>query len=75
MYVSHQLDVHDTDDSLLDLRGNRNLIIICCINIGVLYPGTKLYYMWRNRQRAKVWDAMTSEVCLNPILQHRQITD
>ncbi|KAH7917923.1 allantoate permease [Leucogyrophana mollusca] len=42
-------------------RGNRTLIIICSINVLVLYPGTKAYYIWRNRQRAKIWDAMTPE--------------
>lgn len=40
-------------------RGNKILIIICSVNICVLYPATKAYYIWRNRQRAKVWDAMT----------------
>ncbi|KAH0834881.1 allantoate permease [Lanmaoa asiatica] len=40
-------------------RGNRILIIICTVNLLVLYPGTKAYYLWRNRQRAKIWDAMT----------------
>ncbi|KAG9311672.1 allantoate permease [Chiua virens] len=42
-------------------QGNRTLIIICCVNLLVLYPGTKLYYMWRNRQRSRIWDAMTTE--------------
>ncbi|KAF8551765.1 allantoate permease [Imleria badia] len=42
-------------------RGNRILIIICLVNVLVLYPGTKAYYIWRNRQRAKIWDAMTPE--------------
>ncbi|KAI6046795.1 allantoate permease [Pisolithus marmoratus] len=42
-------------------RGNRILIVICCINIGVLYPGTKAYYIWRNRQRDKIWNVMTVE--------------
>ncbi|KAG1795331.1 allantoate permease [Suillus plorans] len=42
-------------------HGNEILIIICCINICFLYPGTKAYYIWRNRQRAKIWDAMTTE--------------
>ncbi|KAH7882334.1 allantoate permease [Phlebopus sp. FC_14] len=42
-------------------RGNKILIIICCFNLVVLYPGTKAYYVWRNRQRAKIWDAMTPE--------------
>ncbi|KAF8553375.1 allantoate permease [Imleria badia] len=42
-------------------RGNRILIIICLVNVFLLYPGTKAYYIWRNRQRAKIWDAMTPE--------------
>ncbi|KAG2111794.1 allantoate permease [Suillus cothurnatus] len=42
-------------------RGNKILIIICCVNVCVLYPGTKAYYIWRNRQRAKIWNAMTTE--------------
>ncbi|KAH7910952.1 allantoate permease [Hygrophoropsis aurantiaca] len=42
-------------------HGNFILIVICSINLLVLYPGTKAYYIWRNRQRAKIWDAMTSE--------------
>ena len=44
-----------------DEQGNRILIIICSVNILLFYPGTKAYYMWRNRQRAKIWDAMTPE--------------
>ena len=44
-----------------DERGNKILIIICFVNVLLIYPGTKAYYMWRNRQRAKIWDAMTSE--------------
>jgi hypothetical protein len=48
---------------LLDLRGNRALIAINCVNIILVYPGTKMYYIWRNKQRAKIWDAMTPEVC------------
>ncbi|KAI6159985.1 allantoate permease [Pisolithus thermaeus] len=42
-------------------RGNRILIIICCVNLGILYPGTKAYYIWRNRQRDKIWNSMTVE--------------
>ncbi|KAG1839133.1 allantoate permease [Suillus subalutaceus] len=45
-----------------DRHGNKILIIICCVNICILYPGTKAYYIWRNRQRAKIWDAMTTEM-------------
>jgi hypothetical protein len=46
-----------------DRRGNRTLIIINCVNILVMYPATKAYYVWRNRQRAKIWDAMSTKVC------------
>ncbi|KAI6016943.1 allantoate permease [Pisolithus microcarpus] len=42
-------------------RGNRILIIICCVNLGILYPGTKAYYFWRNRQRDTIWKRMTVE--------------
>ncbi|KAI0031315.1 allantoate permease [Vararia minispora EC-137] len=53
--------VYRSDDAPRYRRGNRTLIIISCINLLVLYPGTKAYYIWRNRQRAKIWDAMTPE--------------
>lgn len=45
-----------------DRRGNRVLITISLINLLVLYPGTKLYYKWRNNQRDKVWNRMSPEV-------------
>ncbi|KAG1850148.1 hypothetical protein F4604DRAFT_1959400 [Suillus subluteus] len=46
--------------------GNMILIIICIVNICILYPGTKAYYIWRNRQRAKIWDVMTTEERVSP---------
>ena len=57
-----------TKSSSLDRRGNRALIVISCVNLFVLYPGTKAYYIWRNRQRSRIWDAMTPEVCLLSLL-------
>lgn len=45
-----------------DRRGNRVLITISLINLLVLYPGTKLYYKWRNNQRDKMWNRMSPEV-------------
>ncbi|KAG9218158.1 hypothetical protein CCMSSC00406_0008097 [Pleurotus cornucopiae] len=53
--------IYRKDDAPRYRRGNTILITICVFNIVVLYPATKAYYMWRNRQRAKIWDAMTSE--------------
>ncbi|KIM42177.1 hypothetical protein M413DRAFT_18580 [Hebeloma cylindrosporum] len=54
-------NVYRKDDAPLYRRGNSYLIGICLFNVLILYPGTKAYYVWRNRQKAKVWDAMTSE--------------
>ncbi|KAK7683282.1 hypothetical protein QCA50_013544 [Cerrena zonata] len=53
--------IYRAEDAPRYRRGNRILITICCINLLVLYPGTKLYYLWRNKQRDKVWNSMTLE--------------
>ncbi|EJD08468.1 allantoate permease [Fomitiporia mediterranea MF3/22] len=52
-------NIYRADDAPRYHRGNRILITISAVNLCVLYPGTKLYYMWRNRQRERVWDKMT----------------
>ena len=38
--------------------GNRNLVIVNFISIGVFIL-TKLYYVWRNKQKERVWQALT----------------
>ncbi|KAJ6619307.1 allantoate permease [Mycena sp. CBHHK59/15] len=53
--------IYRTDDAPRYRRGNRALIIINGVNIFFVYPATKAYYIWRNRQRAKLWDVMTAE--------------
>ncbi|KAF4581275.1 hypothetical protein EYR40_002861 [Pleurotus pulmonarius] len=53
--------IYRKDDAPRYRRGNTILITICVFNLVILYPGTKAYYIWRNRQRARIWDAMTSE--------------
>ncbi|KAF8156780.1 allantoate permease [Crassisporium funariophilum] len=53
-------NIYRKDDAPLYRRGNSYLIAICTFNVIILYPGTKAYYLWRNKQRAKIWDAMTS---------------
>ncbi|THU80658.1 allantoate permease [Dendrothele bispora CBS 962.96] len=53
--------IYRADDAPLYRRGNTILIIICCFNIFIMYPGVKAYYIWRNRQRDKIWNAMTPE--------------
>ncbi|KIJ27074.1 hypothetical protein M422DRAFT_271761 [Sphaerobolus stellatus SS14] len=53
--------IYQADDAPRYLRGNRNLIIIACICVCFMYPGTYAYYKWRNSQRDKIWSAMTDE--------------
>lgn len=50
--------VYREDDKPLYRRGNRVLIGITCLNI-CEYVATKLYYVYRNKKRAQLWDAMT----------------
>ncbi|KAK9235874.1 major facilitator superfamily domain-containing protein [Lipomyces kononenkoae] len=52
--------IYRSDDAPLYKRGNRDLIAICCMNIGI-YTLVKLYYMWRNSARDKTWNAMSNE--------------
>lgn len=40
--------------------GNRVLLGLVCSNI-VIYIATKAYYMMRNRQRDRKWNAMTED--------------
>lgn len=53
-------NVYRDDDKPEYRRGNRVLVAITCLNI-VLYAATKAYYVWRNRSKAKRWDAMSEE--------------
>ncbi|KAF8956288.1 allantoate permease [Flammula alnicola] len=53
--------IYRKDDAPMYRRGNSYLLGICLFNVVILYPGTKAYYLWRNRSKAKIWDAMTSE--------------
>lgn len=45
-----------------DRNGNKTLIILACLNLGVFYPGTKLYYIWRNKQKRAKWEALSHQV-------------
>lgn len=57
---TYHADLFTTDDRPRYLRGNRILLSLNCINIG-LYVFTKVYYVLRNKQRDRIWNAMSIE--------------
>jgi len=56
-------NIYQTKDKPLYHRGNTILIVINFLAIA-LFMFTKIYYIVRNQQRKKKWDAMTVEVNL-----------
>ena len=52
--------IYVDSDAPLYHRGNVILVIINFLAIG-LFLLTKVYYVFRNKQREKVWNAMTEE--------------
>jgi len=52
--------IYEDHDKPKYRKGNQTLVIINFVVIGVFLL-TKAYYMWRNRQREKVWAAMTEQ--------------
>ncbi|KAK4064178.1 uncharacterized protein Triagg1_9157 [Trichoderma aggressivum f. europaeum] len=52
--------IYVADDAPLYHRGNTNLFIINILGI-VLFLLAKLYYIFRNKQKDKVWNAMSEE--------------
>lgn len=56
-------NIYQSDDAPLYHRGNTNLIIINFLIIG-LFIVTKVYYITRNKWKAKKWASLTEEVCL-----------
>jgi hypothetical protein len=53
-------NIYRADDAPYYKRGNKVLIAIAVLNI-VLYILAKVYYVWRNHSREKIWSAMTVE--------------
>ena len=53
-------NVYRKDDAPRYQNGNKTLLAIIGMNI-VMYLLTRYYYIWRNAQRDKVWNAMTQE--------------
>ena len=56
-------NIYRADDKPQYRRGNSVLLFFNVLAI-VLFLLTKGYYVWRNRQRSRVWQAMTDDVCL-----------
>ena len=52
--------IYRMDDAPLYHRGNTILFFLMLANIPI-FIGVKLYYMWRNRRRELVWNAMTEQ--------------
>lgn len=52
--------VYRDDDKPYYRRGNRTLIAINVLGI-LLFLFAKAYYVWKNKQRDKKWNAMTKE--------------
>ena len=52
--------IYRDDDKPMYRRGNGALVAINVVAI-VLFFATKAYYMWRNKQRETIWNAMTEE--------------
>lgn len=53
-------NVYREEDAPRYREGNRVLIGIC-VMLMAQYVLTKGYYMWRNKSRAKIWDAMSEK--------------
>lgn len=53
-------NVYRDDDKPLYHRGNEALLGIDILAI-TLFVGAKVYYVWRNKQKARRWDAMTED--------------
>ncbi|KAI1410455.1 MFS general substrate transporter [Hypoxylon sp. FL1857] len=53
-------NIYRDDDKPLYRRGNRVLIGINCWNI-LVYIGAKLYYVYQNKRRDRLWNAMSED--------------
>ena len=52
--------IYRDDDKPKYRRGNSALIAIAVLAIA-LFVGAKVYYVWENNRRDKIWNAMTED--------------
>ncbi|KAI8964175.1 allantoate permease [Daldinia sp. FL1419] len=57
VYASY---IYRDDDKPLYRRGNSTLLVINLVSI-LVFLLTKLYYVWRNKQKERVWNALSEE--------------
>ena len=53
-------NIYRTDDAPYYRRGNKILIAVACMDLG-LYALAKGYYVWKNWKREKIWSRWTEE--------------
>ncbi|KAL1866977.1 hypothetical protein VTK73DRAFT_4446 [Phialemonium thermophilum] len=53
-------NIYRADDAPRYRRGNRALVAMVVTNIGI-YSLTKVYYIWRNKSRDRIWNAMSED--------------
>tara|TARA_R110002003_G_scaffold191_13_gene14800 strand:- start:182 stop:1579 length:1398 start_codon:yes stop_codon:yes gene_type:complete len=53
-------NIYRDDDKPLYRRGNKVLIGICAWNF-VVFIGAKLYYVWVNKKRERIWESMSKD--------------
>ncbi|KZM18761.1 transmembrane transport [Ascochyta rabiei] len=54
-------NIYQPTDAPRYFKANKGLLVVCVWVCLVQYPGTYFYYQWRNKTKAKKWDALTEE--------------
>ncbi len=52
--------IYREDDKPLYRRGNSTLLAVNLLSI-CIFLSTRLYYVWRNKQKMAAWNALTEE--------------
>jgi predicted MFS family arabinose efflux permease len=53
-------NIYRANDAPYYRKGNKILIGIACLNL-VLYAIAKVYYLWKNKKRERIWNSWTEE--------------